>query len=310
MSLTDILVAIAVSGGAVAAAWGLAYWAHRALHDRSAIVGLYLLFGFPGALLVVAGIAYGVVGKNWGWLLLGIGLGFALPLVKPFRVQLARIMPIDVDSPIHMTGLTIILAVLGFLAASFFMSSGPDAANVESVDYVSLAIQVAAFVGFAYVAVGLNLWRRFGEATERLGLRWPTPKEIAASVGFVFLALILSGVAGLITTALQPGYAEELERVTKDMTANVQSLPGAIALGVSAGVGEELLFRGALQPRIGIGLTSLLFALMHVQYGPSFVIVGLFAIGILLGIERKKFGTTACILTHAMFNIIVVLAQR
>src|SRR3712207_7585562 len=41
---------------------------------------------------------------------------------------------------------------------------------------------------------------------------------------------------------------------------------------VGAGLGEETLFRGAVQPVLGILPTSILFASMHVQYGPSLLL--------------------------------------
>jgi membrane protease YdiL (CAAX protease family) len=93
------------------------------------------------------------------------------------------------------------------------------------------------------------------------------------------------------------------------MTADVQYPLGAVILGACAGIGEEALFRGAIQPRYGIVLTSLAFALVHSQYGLSFVILGLFLVGVTLGIERKYFGTPAAMMTHAIFNVIAVLVQ-
>jgi hypothetical protein len=63
-----------------------------------------------------------------------------------------------------------------------------------------------------------------------------------------------------------------------------------------------------VQPRYGLVLTSGLFALLHNQYGISFVLLGVFLMGVVLGLERKYFGTTAAIITHAIFNTIAVLA--
>jgi membrane protease YdiL (CAAX protease family) len=80
-------------------------------------------------------------------------------------------------------------------------------------------------------------------------------------------------------------------------------------LGASTGIGEELMFRGAIQPRFGIILTSALWALLHTQYQFSFVILGLFGIGILFGLIRKYVGTTAVVIAHAVYNIAVVSLQ-
>ena len=76
-------------------ALGLAYWANRAQNDRSAFVGLYLLFGIPGGLMLVAGLAMLINGNTiLGTLLLLVGLGLTLPLIHAVRVGLAEVMPV------------------------------------------------------------------------------------------------------------------------------------------------------------------------------------------------------------------------
>jgi membrane protease YdiL (CAAX protease family) len=74
----------------------------------------------------------------------------------------------------------------------------------------------------------------------------------------------------------------------------------AITLGPIA---EELLFRGYLQRRIGIILSSLLFAGLHYGYGSVSEITGAFAASIILGYGMRKHGDlVACTLTHAAYN--------
>ena len=41
----------------IAIAFGMAYWVRRAAGDRSALIGLYLVLGFPGILLTLLGLA-------------------------------------------------------------------------------------------------------------------------------------------------------------------------------------------------------------------------------------------------------------
>src|SRR5215211_7237698 len=103
----QLLIATAT---ALLGALGLAYWAYRAHSDRSALVGLYLLFGIPAALLLLAGAAVLIRGDRvLGPVLLLIGLGLGVPLVRPVREALARVTPLDPDSAIDMTGLSIVL---------------------------------------------------------------------------------------------------------------------------------------------------------------------------------------------------------
>ncbi len=147
---------------------GLVYWAKRAEHDRSAYVGLFLVFGFPGVLLTVAGLALAVNGYSAGPLIMGIGLAFALPLLKQVRFALARVTPLDPASPIDMSGLAMILAVMAFSALQLTIASSSSdkaAAVTGSVTIASLIINIVTFVSIAYVCVGYRIWRTGPEAT-------------------------------------------------------------------------------------------------------------------------------------------------
>jgi membrane protease YdiL (CAAX protease family) len=93
------------------------------------------------------------------------------------------------------------------------------------------------------------------------------------------------------------------------MTGQVQSPLGAVVLGASAGIGEEAIFRGALQPRFGLVIPSLLFTMLHgPQYGFNVALLGLFGVSVILGLERKYVNTTAAMITHALYNALQVLA--
>ena len=82
----------------------------------------------------------------------------------------------------------------------------------------------------------------------------------------------------------------------------------ALLIGVGAGLGEETLFRGAVQPVLGILPTSVLFASMHVQYGPSLLLCYIFVLSLGLGFLRRRFNTTASVLAHAGYNFVSVMA--
>ena len=300
---------VLVFGVGVLLTFGLAYWAFRARGDRSARVGLYLLFGFPGFLLAMAGAALLVNGRADGYLLLSIGLGLGLPLLAPFRRLVSAVTPMDADSPVDMVGLCVLLAALGGFAYGIARASGPSG-DIGSVRVEDLIVQAVAEVLVAYAAVGWWFARSGREATARLGIRWPSWRTLAVAIGFLILSFVLVGVVGLLTEAIDPTADDEVEPITEELTANVQNPVGAVVLGLSAGIGEEAIFRGALQPRFGIPLTSVLFGLVHApQYGFSLVIASLVVVGVLLGLEAKYFGTTAAILTHAAFNAIVILIQ-
>ena len=78
-----------------------------------------------------------------------------------------------------------------------------------------------------------------------------------------------------------------------------------LLLGLSAGFGEEIALRGALQPRLGILLTSLVFAVLHVQYSWFGVLI-ILVLGVVLGMIRQRTSTTAAILVHSIYDIFAV----
>jgi membrane protease YdiL (CAAX protease family) len=65
--------------------------------------------------------------------------------------------------------------------------------------------------------------------------------------------------------------------------------------------------RGALQPRLGLLLSSLLFAALHVQY--TWFGMGTVALlGMLLGYLRQRTNTTTAIAVHAAYDVIAALS--
>jgi membrane protease YdiL (CAAX protease family) len=79
---------------------------------------------------------------------------------------------------------------------------------------------------------------------------------------------------------------------------------GIAALALVPGICEEILFRGALQPRIGLVATALLFTSIHTEYGFSVAALAIFVIALGLGLVRKYTNTTSSILTHATYNLL------
>jgi hypothetical protein len=305
----DDLYLLFVTLATLAVAYGLAYWVFRAARDRSALVGLYLLFGIPGVLLTVVGAAFAVNGSERGWSALAVGVGLCLPLVPAFRRFVAAWTPMDSASPVDMSGLCVVLAVIGVLFASYVLSPGPADAGGD-VSVAELLIQFLAEIAFAYILVGLAITRNFRQATARLGLVKPSARVITVATITVFVALFVVVAGGIATNLLQPDVSKEIDEATKEITSGVQNPIGAVFFGLGAGAGEELLLRGAIQPKYGLLVTSVLFALLHNQYGISFVLLSIFIVGAILGLERKYLGTTASFLTHAIFNTIVVLVSQ
>ena len=89
-------------------------------------------------------------------------------------------------------------------------------------------------------------------------------------------------------------------------------------VALAAGFGEELLFRGALQPIIGIWVTSALFVVAHVtayrfnalNKRVASQAVMLFALSFALGYIAQYIGLVAAILVHASLDIVGLYSIR
>lgn len=303
-ALLEVVMLLVVLG----AVYGLMLWARKGESDRSANVGLYLLYGIPGVLLTVAGLALAVNSQENGWFVLALGLALSLPLVKAFRRLVAMVTPMDPSSTIDMMGLGVILALMTYFGWAITLDTDPDDLT-SAVTVASQVINVAFFILVAYVAVGTNIYRNGSEATSRLGIRWPTLPDLAVGVAAVIPAFMLSLVGSLLTLYFQPDVFEDLGDTMEEMSSGTEVTLVSVLIFASAGLGEEILFRGAIQPRFGIVLTSAFWALVHTQYQFSFVVLGLFLVGLLFGLMRKYVSTTSAIIAHALYNAAVVLLQ-
>ncbi len=176
---------------------------------------------------------------------------------------------------------------------------------------VVLATQLP-FVVVALLGVGFGVRRNLRQTISRLGYGPVSAKQLGVVVLFVAAAFALSIAADFFFSRLQPGLYRDVGEVSSNLfdptgLGPVSVVLFALLLGVGAGLGEETLLRGAVQPAIGILPTSVLFASMHIQYGPSVLLVYLLLLSAGLGLLRKHINTTASFLAHAAYNSISVI---
>jgi uncharacterized protein len=82
---------------------------------------------------------------------------------------------------------------------------------------------------------------------------------------------------------------------------------GAIVASVAAGVGEELLMRGVLQPRFGWLLPNVAFTAAHAfQYNLD-ALVSVFVLGAILAAVRARWSTSEAIIAHGLYNLVLFL---
>jgi len=249
------------------------------------------------------------------WVMTAFGLGLTgllsfLPLLRGVRRFLARGLNIDPDSAVHTTALVFAVYLVGLSLLQLPLVGGLE--GLERLDaslgQSELWQQALALLVLALIGVGLGLRRSVRETAARLGARWAAWPTWFGVVGLVILLQALDFGVSVGWYALAPASYEQVGRISQRLFGGFASPWGALALGVAAGLGEETLFRGALQPRFGLLLTSLLFAVIHVQYGflsPAILVI--FIVGLTLGWLRNRWGLLACIAAHALYNVLNLL---
>ena len=224
------------------------------------------------------------------------------------RRLLARVVPIDPESSVH----TLALVLTGYLTGNTLFALTQDVllqlltADI-AVTIIDVVLQQIAFVAVAFLGAGWLTRRDLGEVSERLGLERPTQRQLLLGLGIMGLLIMLQWAIGAVWALLNPQEAEFLGQVNESLLAGFDSPGEWLILAVAAGVGEEVLFRGALQPIFGIFLTSLLFAVVHIQYGLTPITLVVFILGIILGILRQRTNTTVVIFVHFGYNFILGL---
>jgi membrane protease YdiL (CAAX protease family) len=232
-----------------------------------------------------------------------------LPLIPAVRRWVARLLPINADSTVHMTALAFVVYEIGLSLAQLALIGSLE--NLTESD-LALTIWDVVLTGvpltlFALAGVGLFIHRDWRSTLDRLGLRRPTWRHLILAAGLTVLFLGFDLVVNLAWQRFDPASYDLVNRVTNNLFGGLSTVGGGLVLGISAGISEELLFRGAVLPKLGLLVTSVLFAIGHLQYGFSIATLEVFVIGLLLGLLRYRTNTTTCIITHASYNLLTVL---
>jgi hypothetical protein len=160
------------------------------------------------------------------------------------------------------------------------------------------------YILLSLAAVGFLVRRNLPDTLERLGVR---PLR-GADYLIIPLGVLLLFALNIALENVQRIWFTDLwlsdQRATQ-MIASGLGISQVIMLGLSAGIGEEVTLRGALQPRLGLVLTSLLFAALHIQYS-WFGMVVIFAFGLALGMIRIRTSTTVVMAIHTLYDMVAV----
>ena len=303
----------------------LAYGLLVALYGGGVMAGIGLqLAGFvfsqqPGlATELMSGLGESLF-DNLPLLALGIwlpSLAGILLLLKPVRKLLATVIPIDAESPVDAVALSLSMLIVimlmvalgigldnlaGLLAAEESGDNGAEAIAELWVQQVMMALTAA-------IGVGWLTRRRWSVTMRRLTLVLPTGRQAMIGLGvglaLVPMVVVLEYMASLLGVQAD----QDVEKLTEQLLGSLFETPwGIVTLGVAAALGEEPLFRGAAQPKFGLVLTAVMFALVHSNYGITLSTVIVLVLGIVLGLIRLRHNTSTAMITHATYNIILGL---
>lgn len=122
----------------------------------------------------------------------------------------------------------------------------------------------------------------------------------------ILLGLLVGGGLVAVSQGLtsRTGWGQRLARALGQSLGSLK-VSHALVLAAVSGLGEEMLFRGALQPTVGWGLASLCFGIVHFVPRREFLPWTLFAIvagGILGGLVLFTGNLLASVVAHALIN--------
>lgn len=223
-------------------------------------------------------------------LLAGIFLLAVFLPVALFGVERAPLSPEELTIPdvFVLQGLLLFSAVLWFLLGFARIGAGTEAGGDGPG---GLAGSFARHLGLR----ARNPWAELGVGAA------------AGAVGWLLVILLMLAVVALVWAL---GGEDYLPTEPPELIPWVAGLPilVRVAVGVTAGVVEELFFRGLLQPRVGIALSSALFVLAHLSYEQPFMLVGIAALSLLFAwLVRWRRSIVAAITAHAAFDLIQLL---
>ncbi|PJF27685.1 MAG: hypothetical protein CUN53_03130 [Phototrophicales bacterium] len=281
------------------------------------VAGLTFLFG-----LTVLQAAFAPVPESQTIDSLAAAVNFVLAAVAAFLIfQLVNSEPLRVsfrkmmgegayrpESRVHLTALALALMLLSITIGNLVLSGGLEGlaqSYAQGINPEELIFEQGLWVLFAFLGVGAFIRRNLPVTLSRLGLRMPTAPDFALGVGVgIGLYAVIIALGAVWALLVTPEQLEAQTAASSQLAQAFGTLPIAFMLSLAVAVGEEVFFRGALQPIFGIGLTSVFFTLLHTQYTLTPATIGIFAVSLGMGWLRQRYSTTAAIIAHFVYNFV------
>jgi len=236
----------------------------------------------------------------------------SLPLWRPARLRLAAWLPksgFKADSPLHVTALVLCVYLIANSLLNYALADGLSGlreslqAREDVLRVENMLAQMLIFILFGALGVGLGTRRTLSAVVERLALRAPTLRELYIGFGVAFILFwTVYALSILWQLLLPPDVIEQQTELSGLIAENIETLSTAFWVAFTAAIGEEIAFRGALQPIFGNWLTSAVFALTHTQYAFTPALGIIFVVSLGFGWARQRYNTTVAIVAHFVYN--------
>ena len=258
-----------------------------------------------------------------------VSMGAALAGLLARSSGFRRLCPVPIAAG-EWTGVRVLaLATVGSLTLLFFMplvvlgeppilviirhssdpahllSGGRDVAGMLRDQLYSMCWTVLG----AALAVGYGIKRDWPETLDRLGLKRASKRQVWMALAMTGLLLLFVQCidAGITSVWKYFGWAMTDTTAVEALFAPMISVVGAVVVGITAGVGEEVVVRGILQPRMGIFLSNLFFTSLHAYQYSWDGLLAVFFVGLGLGFLRKKTSTTVSAMVHGSYDFVLIL---
>jgi CAAX protease family protein len=172
----------------------------------------------------------------------------------------------------------------------------------------------SAIVELVFGVVGLGLIVVTGQTFEA-AFAAPVPPPLGAAGG-IFIGAALGGAFGFGVTRKR--FAWRVRPFLARFTSSRPTTLNFALLGLAAALGEETLFRAAVQPVAGIVVAAVLFTLAHALIADfrhptpgKAAYAGLaLGMGILLGLLYERFGIAGSMGAHFAFDTTALILVR
>ena len=219
----------------------------------------------------------------------------------------------DSRRPIHRLALLLLIFALAVLHwrwnAEDVLQVLFDAYATTEGALLNLTMNTTVYVLLALLGVGRLVRRDWASTCERLGLRLPTSMDVLVGIALGCILYLGVSLMTLIWQSMVP--ASTFQWQTAAARGIFDALSSSLFLGalvaLLAAIGEETLFRGALQPVFGVVIASLFFTAIHLQYTSSPAVAIVFVVSLAFGLARAWLSTTAAIISHFVYNLIPFL---